>query len=338
MGRKARVSDIHPGHHQPDSRAAGTNHIWRCDTTAFHSKGTNLCFTAACLLLAAVLLSPSTARADFSLGDAANFAVVYEGYNGNTFQFSNSGITGNIGIGNTGKFDDSGGCSGQCLITGVVQFSAANTGQFKSSTGTTYTPALSGGVNPLYSQSNVTNDLNALNSLSSTLGGESGTAVTIQNGGSLTASNGKLDANGNRVFTAAMSSFDNGNTFTINGANTDYVVINIANTNGHGFNGSVVLSGGITSDHVLFNLTGSNTLTISTNGATTTGTFLNPTGNIQINNSVLDGRLFGGDTQNLSFVSGAYIVAPAPVPVPGAILLFAPGFAGLAAIRRRFRK
>jgi hypothetical protein len=30
--------------------------------------------------------------------------------------------------------------------------------------------------------------------------------------------------------------------------------------------------------------------------------------------------------------------APNPVPIPGAILLFAPGFVGLAAIRRRFRK
>jgi choice-of-anchor A domain-containing protein len=277
-----------------------------------------------------LLLTGSSAQAGFVLGSASNFAVLFEGNQSKTLNFNNSNITGNIGIGNTGKFADAGGCSGKCLISGLVEFSAANTGQFTSSSGTTYTPALSAGTNPLYSQSTVTDALNTVNTLSQSLASESGTAVTIQNGGSLSASSGTLDSSGNRVFTATMNPFDAGQTFTINGSASDYVVINVSNTGGHGFNGSVVLQGGITSDHVLFNLdkgnystlSGGDTLTISTNGATTSGIFLDPNGNIQINHSTLDGRLFGGDSQDMQIVSGANIVAPlAPVPEPRYTLL-----------------
>jgi hypothetical protein len=81
-----------------------------------------------------------------------------------------------------------------------------------------------------------------------------------------------------------------------------------------GFNGSIVLAGGITSDQVLFNITGGD-LTINTNGATTMGTFLDPNGSISMNHSVLDGRLFGGDSHNMQIVSGANIIAP-PSAVP----------------------
>jgi len=296
-----------------------------------------------CALITLVLAATSTppARADgFDIGAASNFGVLYEGNGGNTLNLNNSGITGNIGIGATGKFDSAGGCVGNCLITGAVDFSAANTGQFTSNSTT-----ITGGVN--YNVSAVTSALNAVNSLSQSLGLESGTAVNIASGGSINASSGALDANGNRVFTATINSnFSAGTTFTINGTASQHVVLNIPTTGGHGFNGSIVLAGGITSDQVLFNfdagnystLSGGDTLTISTSGNATTGIFLDPNGNIQINHSILDGRLFGGDTQNMQIVSGATIVAPVGVPGPfaGAGL---PGLVaaclGLLTLRRR---
>ena len=297
-----------------------------------------------CALLLVAFAMPQ-AQAGFVLGDASNFAVLYEGNGGNTLNYNNSNLTGNLGIGcgtvavpcsgaTTGAFKG----SSPGTITGTVEFAAANYGQYDQG-GLTIT----GGAT--YNDVNVATDLNNLNSLSQKYGGEAGSATTIQNGGSLTASSGVVDTDGNHVFTAAMSSFDAGTTFTINGTAADYVVINIADTKGHGFNGSVVLSGGITSDHVLFNLTkgdystlsGGDTLTISTSCASqscaTNGIFLDPNGDFQINHSVLDGRIFGGDTANVSIVSGADIVAPpAQTPEPACFGLLSAGLVALIGV------
>ncbi len=143
------------------------------------------------------------------------------------------------------------------------------------------------------------------------------------------------------------SNFTEVNTFTINGTASQYVVFNIPDTGGHGFNGSIVLTGGITADHVLFNfdagnyttLSGGQTLTISTNGNTITGIFLDPNGNISIDNSVIDGRVIGGDTQDFQFVSGAELFAPpSTVPLPSAGLLFGSGLLSLVGLGWRRKK
>ena len=253
---------------------------------------------------------------------------------------NNSNLTGNMGIGNTGKFQG----NGPGTINGLVQFSAANTGQFSNS-GLTLNPSVG---NPQYSIANVTSGLNTANSLSQTLGLETGTSTTISSGGSINASSGTLDGNGNRVFTVTSISFPNG-IFTVNGSASDYVVLNIAGSVGNnGLNGAVTLAGGIPSDHVLLNytpstsnltnynnaytnLTGGPTMTISTNGATTSGVFLDPTGDFQINHSNINGRIIGGDTHNSAFVSGANLTAP--VPEPGGIVLALLALAGLAFYR-----
>ncbi|MGP8049652.1 MAG: hypothetical protein ACLPYB_03490 [Desulfobaccales bacterium] len=297
-----------------------------------------LLFGAACLLLAAVLLSPSPARAGFSLGDAelGDFGILYEGNGGHSLQFNNSTEWGNIGIGGTGAFQG----NGPGTITGDIEFSAASSGQFSNS-GLT----INGTEN--YSVPTVTSALSTVNTLSQNLGIESGTSTTITSGGSINASSGTLDGNGNRVFTVTSISFANG-TFTINGSSSDYVVLNIAGSVGNnGLNGSIVLTGGITIDHVLINytpdtgnmttynndytnLSGGPTLTISTNGLATEGIFLDPTGNIQVNHSDITGAIYGGDSQNLSFVSGAHLVLPLP---PTAFLLGS-GLLGLIGWRR----
>jgi MYXO-CTERM domain-containing protein len=302
--------------------------------------------------LAFILATGSTvAHAGFVIGNADQFGLLYEGNGGKTLSYNNSNETGNIGIGATGKFQG----NGPGTINGDIVFSAANTGQYSNS-GLTLVPAVG---NPAYSNALVTNALTTANQLSHDLGLEPGTNTTITTGGSINAVNGlPVDASGDHVFTVTSINFPNG-TFTINGTATDYVVLNIAGSVGNnGLNGSVVLSGGITPNHVLFNytpstsnlttynndyatLSGGPTMTISTNGLLTTGTFLDPTGNFQINHCDIFGRIIGGDTQNSSFVSGANLTAPAPdgpnIPEPSSFVLAALGFAGLVAWRRRKR-
>ncbi|MGC2693984.1 MAG: VPLPA-CTERM sorting domain-containing protein, partial [Desulfobaccales bacterium] len=183
-------------------------------------------------------------------------------------------------------------------------------------------------------------DITSLNSLSSTLGAESGTATTISSGGAINANSGVLDSSGNRVFTVTSISFPNG-TFTITGTSSQYVVLNVSSSDAtNGLNGSIALSGGITPDHVLINYYEGGTMTINTNGATTTGVFLDPDGMFTINHSVVDGWVFGGDAENSSIVSGGYVTVPTipAVPLPPTALLFGTGILGLGMLGWRRKK
>lgn len=307
-------------------------------------------FTRSFLLGGTAILSVATASlpqaraATFVIsGDPTNFAVLYEGNGSKQLQTSNSNITGNIGIGGTGQFSPSGGCSGPCVVNGTVEFSAANTGQYGTNGGTTVT----GGAT--YSNSNVSTDLTNLNALSTTLGGEAGTSLAINTGGSggsqtVNAASGTLHA-GVEVFNITGLQFNNGTTLTINGdAAGDSVVFNMS-LNAQ-FGGTIVLNG-LTADQVLFNIVGTNdNLQLSTNGSTLAGDFLDPLGTIQMNHSILDGRLLGGDTSNMSIVSGATIIAPpfigtgsqGQTPLPAALPLFASGLGVMGFLAKRRKR
>ena len=302
---------------------------------------TSVCGTASGVSQTASETVPP-AQEDFNIGLAINYGLLYEGNGGKALNFNNSTLNGAIGIGGTGTFK--GNQPGS--ITGNIDFSSANTGQY-SNNGLTLTGAVHYGVGA------VATALNTVNLLSQTLGTESGTSTTISSGGSVDASAGAL-VNGDRIFTVTSVSFPNG-TFTIHGAASDYVVFNIP-FSAH-LDGGIALAGGITSDHVLFNFTpdpshlttynndystlsGGPTLTINTNGATTSGIFLDPTGRFSVNHSLILGRVFGGgDSHDVAFVSGANLVAPkTQVPQPAALLLFSTALGTLGLKLRRDRR
>ena len=268
------------------------------------------------LLLSALVL-PQAAQAGFTIGpDASNYGVLFEGGGNNTLQITNVTVNGNIGVGNTGKLND----SGPATINGGIYFSAANTAQFANSNGSN---VLTGGVS--YSVSQVTTALNTVNSLNTTLGAESGTGVLIAGTMAINASSGTLH-NGDRVFSVTSFNTTNGDVLTINGDGAgDNVVLNF--TGSVNFNNQVVLNG-ISADHVLFNfvggsaLSGGPTLQINDNASSSSsnsvsGIFLDPNGSISVTNSRVFGRVFGGDSHDFQFVSGDTLTAPmSSVPEP----------------------
>lgn len=282
------------------------------------------------------------ADASYSLGAADNYALLFEGGGtGNTLNQNQGNINGNIGIGGTGKF----AATGPGILTGNINFAAGNTGQYSINNTT-----LNGSVN--YSDSEVSSALNTVNALSSTLGGEAGTSISVNlnntQSQTINASSGTLDGSGNRMFTMTSFQFNNGATLNINGSASDYIVINfpVADVNNPSFGGQITLTGGITSDHLLFNFTGGSnlsggpSLTINANGAVEDGTFLDPNGVISLNHTTLDGRLFGGDSHDMQVVSGDYVNAPASVPEPstvfaGALMLLPLGAGAIKMIKRR---
>jgi hypothetical protein len=302
------------------------------------------------IAIAAVLVmagAEQAARAGYILDGASNYGLLYEGAgNNSTLAFNNSTLNGNIGVGGTASIFQ--GSSG--TVNGLLQF-ASSTAQYQPSGGFTLSPSTS---NPQFGVPAVSSALSFMNSLSQTLGLEPGTSTTIASGVTINASSGSLDANGNDVFTVSAINFSNG-TCTINGTSNQTVVLNVAgNVGSNGLNGTILLTGGITSDEVLINytpstsntatynssyasLSGGPTLTISTNGLTTSATFLNPTGNFSVNHSVVMGRIIGGDSTNSSFQSGANLTAPPPVPEPSALALLATAALGTAGYRWRRR-
>ena len=78
------------------------------------------------VVIGLVLGGVSVCLADgFSIGDAAGYAVLYEGTGGHNLQITNVTINGSVGVGGSGvvKF------SGPGAITGWLNFSAVNNGQ-----------------------------------------------------------------------------------------------------------------------------------------------------------------------------------------------------------------
>lgn len=276
-------------------------------------------------------------RADFILGGGEDYAILFEGTGGNTLQVTNTTINGNVGVGNTGQMTD----SGPSTINGRIDFSAANTGQFQNNNGGNI---ITGGVN--YNVAGVTNALDFVNSLSQTIFGDAGTSVAINGTTTLNASAGTLfTVNGQSVHVFDASAFTNGGgqTLTINGSASDLVAINIGGLGNIQFHGGIAFTGGIGLGNVVFNLgggdyvhnTGAGSMDINNNGGTAgiaRGIFLDPNGPMDVTNGVVFGHVFGGDSHDFQFVSGANIT----VPEPSTLCLL--GLGALGALLRRSKR
>src|SRR5690349_3110315 len=87
----------------------------------------------AFLALSFVVLAAPSARANkvAIAVSASQYAVLYEGPGGHNLSISNVTVNGSIGVGGTGKVQ----FSGPGTITGRLDFSAANSGQFSNTNG-----------------------------------------------------------------------------------------------------------------------------------------------------------------------------------------------------------
>ncbi len=289
---------------------------------------------AVAMVAAAGLASRQAEAQDFCCSgpppnDVTDYAVFYTG-DPHTLFWSNSSTNSNIGIGDTGSFSG----SGFGTIAGQVRFAAPFNPDVTPPQFSPGSINVTGSPPAVFGVTSVAFDLGALTSLSHTLATiTDAPTITIANAGMVDASSGAPFGQNpqNRIFTAVVSTpgeipsstFPVGATFTVHGTADQFVVFNIPSTRGVGFDGSIVLTGGITPDHVLFNfdagdfntLTGGDPLLINTGGRTTMGTFLDPNGIFNISDTVLDGRIFGGDADNSS-ISGTTINAPPPFTVP----------------------
>jgi choice-of-anchor A domain-containing protein len=284
------------------------------------------------LSLLLVAFAATATEAAFNLGAAGTFGVLVEP-SAHNFQLNNSTVTGNVGVGagvDAIQIASNGFITGQLLL--------ADTGLTVANSGN-----VSGGV--LQGQSQVTTALNDINTLSSTLGIQVGTGLSITSATTTINVNTGTLIGGNYVFTIASNGFNNDNTgFTVSGGAGDFVVFNINNgTSNEDFGGPISLSGGITSDHVLFNYVGTGgELKSALGGATVNGIFLAPHMKINIDNVTINGRLFGGLTdQDFQLVSGFNLNAPADipgVPEPSALCIYALGatLIGLTRLRPRW--
>lgn len=299
-------------------------------------------FSATCGVITAVAFwSCSAAYASpFTLGAFDTYGLlINNGAAGG--DINTAPVNANIGIGTienghsvnlhnevvNGKVDCSGSCS-TAVSGGAI-------------TGTQ--PVSLGGSPPSGSpaalNSNVTAVGAAINqalSLSSIYGAEaaSGKSTSINTGSqTINATSGFLDSSGAYLFTTPQFQIGNGDTLTINGTISQFVVIDVTGTSNDNLNGALMLTGGITPDQVLINFLGtSGNVQGAANGATLDGTFLIPDMGVNLDNLTIDGHLFGGASgDSFQFVSGARIDQPAleTTPVPAALPLFASGLGAL---------
>jgi VCBS repeat-containing protein len=274
----------------------GQSKVQTYDVTVNDGHGGNAIQTVTITLTGNNLTPVITGPHGFSLGDAANYGLI--GFRGSNFHTANSStINASIGVGNFSAVN---------LASNVVHGNLVSTGPAYLSPNGTVTGSIIG------NNAALSVDIAGLKSLSAAAAAETGTKLAV-NGVTINANTGTLDASGNYVFT--VTSWNYGSGITINGDGSHGVIFNIPATIQPGL-GAISLTGGITSDQVLFNDLSSSQFQSTQKHVTANGTWLVPNAPIVVNVIKIVGHLFGGQPgancgeADFQFVGNAVISLP----------------------------
>lgn len=278
-------------------------------------------------LLAAIVVVPFQSQAlPISLGVAGpgNWAVLEtanraSSANVSIANASNAGfITGNVGINGKGNLSDSG-----TPITGDVYADPA--AAINSNVG----PNVSGSI----FQSAAADTL--LNQAASDAAAASAAASALFASSIANITSGQT-LNGGGVFNLAKIALNNA-TLTLSGSASDYYVFNISDslTLSHS---SILLSGGLTADNVLFNITRNGGTGLGMSGGLSTesvlyGIVLANKSQVSVTPGLVVGEIISGD--NVSIASGAQVEGITVPDAGGSFALLSLGMGLLVAARRK---
>ena len=252
----------------------------------------SLRIACACIVAASVCLAltPRATHADvIDLGAAGNYSV----FALNQFQYNGPGvINGDVAVGGGTNFAAPAQINGTVFLnTGVPQQgNIVPTGGFAT-------------VNLGTAISDATNEAAALDALSPTQ-----TPGTIGNNTTIVG-NGGLN-----VVNVSGIKMTNG-TLTLSGSANDIFIINDSGKFSSS-NSSMVLTGGVTANHVLFNVAGDVSIT-GGGGDNFFGTILAPSSNVSVHDKTLTGEIIG---LNISDTSGFKVNGTTAVPGPSPML------------------
>jgi Ice-binding-like len=261
--------------------------------------------TTLAIAIAASLGGASSSRAD--LGPAGNYSVL--GFNGANVTINISSgplmINGNVGVGNNSTLNFSSG-----TINGNVDLAASAT--LNKSGGTTF---VNGSTNqPVdFSPINtaVNNEVSFLNGLTPTQTFSSG----IQNPTTITGNGGQnvISVGGNNGVHLS------GGALTLSGGPSDTFIFQITSGN-FALSGdtNIVLSGGVTPNHVFWDIEGSGGQVQTSGNSNTVGIFIAPSEQIQINGGHHSSEFISG--VGLSFQSNP-VLNPIPEASTNALLI-----------------